>query len=66
MLYSNPVQEAYDRLADVYDRRWQFYEQATLHATVDVIPTVRAERILDVACGTGALERLLLARCPDG
>lgn len=63
---SNPIQESYDRLAADYDRRWQAYEQATLLATLEVIPSKPGERILDVACGTGQLERLLLPRLPDG
>ena len=60
----DPVKQSYDRLAPVYDRRWRSYEDATLHAALDVISCRGAERFLDVACGTGELERLLLARCP--
>jgi ubiquinone/menaquinone biosynthesis C-methylase UbiE len=60
----DPVMASYDRLANVYDRRWRSYEDATLHATLEAISCCRAERLLDVACGTGELERMLLMRCP--
>jgi ubiquinone/menaquinone biosynthesis C-methylase UbiE len=58
------VRLQYDRLAKTYDRRWRSYVDATLHAVVSGIPFRGQERVLDIACGTGELERLLLARCP--
>jgi ubiquinone/menaquinone biosynthesis C-methylase UbiE len=64
MSHPDPVKRSYDRLAPVYDRRWRSYEDAMLHATLEVISCRGTERLLDVACGTGELERLLLARCP--
>ena len=60
----DPVMESYDRLATHYDRRWRSYEAATLNATLEAISCRGAERLLDVACGTGELERMLLARGP--
>jgi ubiquinone/menaquinone biosynthesis C-methylase UbiE len=56
---------AYDRLAPVYDRRWRGYVEATLRATVEALPCRPGQSLLDVACGTGELERLLLARWPE-
>ncbi len=60
----DPVMQSYDQLATAYDRRWRSYEDATLHATLEAIPCRQSERLLDVACGTGEFERMLLARCP--
>jgi len=60
-----PVGPVYDRLAPVYDRRWRTYEDATLHAALGVFRPQDSQRLLDVACGTGELERLLLSRCPQ-
>ncbi len=60
----DPVAQSYDRLAPVYDQRWRSYEEATLQAVLDAMPCGKDDRVLDVACGTGELERLLLARRP--
>ena len=61
----SPAKKSYDRLAPVYDRRWQSYEDATLGAVLGAVRCRRGERLLDVACGTGELERRLLARCSE-
>ena len=58
------VRREYDRLAAVYDRRWRAYVEVTLHAVVAGVGFTGHERILDIACGTGELERLLLAHGP--
>ena len=59
------VREEYDRLAETYDRRWRDYVDVTLRAVLESISFTGQERVLDVACGTGELERLLLARWPN-
>ena len=58
------VRRQYDRLANSYDRRWRAYVEVTLHAVVEGVGFAGHERVLDIACGTGELERLLLARWP--
>ena len=60
----NPVAPVYDRLASIYDRGWRSFEDSTLRAVLEAIDCQGDERILDVACGTGELERRLLARWP--
>ncbi|MBD3884633.1 methyltransferase domain-containing protein [Phormidium tenue FACHB-886] len=55
------VQGQYDQLADRYDQRWKNYITDTLtffKAWANLSPD---SVILDVACGTGELERLLAA-----
>jgi ubiquinone/menaquinone biosynthesis C-methylase UbiE len=59
------VRREYDRLADSYDRRWRTYVEATLHAVLEAVSFQGQERLLDIACGTGELERQLLARWPS-
>jgi ubiquinone/menaquinone biosynthesis C-methylase UbiE len=58
------VRQEYDKLAANYDRRWQRYVGTTLRAIVDRVPFQGRERLLDIACGTGELEQLLLSRWP--
>jgi ubiquinone/menaquinone biosynthesis C-methylase UbiE len=59
-----PTKRAYDRLAPTYDRRWGHYVQPTLHSVIDALPIEGGEKVLDIACGTGELERMLLTRWP--
>jgi ubiquinone/menaquinone biosynthesis C-methylase UbiE len=59
------VRREYDRLATSYDRRWRTYVDATLHAVLAGVGFQGQERVLDIACGTGELERRLLARWPN-
>lgn len=56
------VQQQYDRLAAIYDQRWQGYITNTLSFLVDWAQIAPAETVLDVACGTGELERRLIER----
>jgi ubiquinone/menaquinone biosynthesis C-methylase UbiE len=62
---TSPVQETYDHLAPVYDRRWAFYTEATLRATLDGLDPHPESRVLDLATGTGELARRLLERPCD-
>ena len=58
------VRNQYDRLADIYDLRWHNYILNTLtflHNWEEIEPQ---STILDVACGTGEFERLLLNQNP--
>jgi ubiquinone/menaquinone biosynthesis C-methylase UbiE len=64
MSETEPVQREYDRLARSYDQRWRSYVDVTLHDVVEGVGFLGHERLLDIACGTGELERLLLARWP--
>jgi ubiquinone/menaquinone biosynthesis C-methylase UbiE len=59
------VRQQYDRLADIYDKRWQTYISNTLSFLVRWVKVIPSDRILDVACGTGELERLLTDQYPQ-
>lgn len=61
---SDAVRKVYDRLAPVYEDRWSHYVRATLRATIEPVRPSGRERVLDLACGTGALEDTLLSRWP--
>lgn len=56
------VRQQYERLADIYDQRWQNYITNTLSFFVNWVQLAPQERVLDVACGTGELERMLVER----
>jgi ubiquinone/menaquinone biosynthesis C-methylase UbiE len=59
-----PVKRAYESLAPTYDRRWRTYIDVSLAKVLSILSLEGTERILDVACGTGELERRLFARWP--
>lgn len=58
------VRNQYDQLADRYDRRWKHYITDTLTFFQSWANLPADAVILDVACGTGELERLLLMQNP--
>ena len=59
------VKQQYDRLAEIYDQRWQFYITNTLSFLLDWAQINPQDNVLDVACGTGEFERLLTAQHPQ-
>ena len=59
------VAREYRKLADRYDERWAFYVEATLRETLKRMDLQRSDRILDVACGTGALLQMISALNPQ-
>ncbi len=54
------VRKQYDRLASVYDQRWKSYIADTLSFLKTWAQISPLDIVLDVACGTGEFERLLL------
>lgn len=58
------VAREYRKLADRYDERWAFYVEATLRETLRRMDLQQSDRILDVACGTGALLQMISALNP--
>ena len=58
------LQKEYSALAPTYDQRWSAYLNASFEMTLEIVANLPAERVLDVACGTGRLLELL-ARRPD-
>ena len=55
----------YNRLAAIYDRWWRGYLRRTLTLLLHCAQLPPDARVLDVACGTGEWERLLLADQPQ-
>src|ERR1700741_5545376 len=55
----------YDKQANRYDRTWRRYIARTLGFLKASISFRSSDKILDVACGTGEFERLILREHPD-
>ncbi|OUL34181.1 methyltransferase type 11 [Nostoc sp. T09] len=55
------VRKQYDQLAAVYDLRWKSYIAKTLSFLKTWAEISRLNTVLDIACGTGEFERLLLS-----
>lgn len=58
------VREQYDQLATQYDQRWSRYVSNTLSFLKTWAQIAPTDRVLDVACGTGEFERLILKENP--
>jgi ubiquinone/menaquinone biosynthesis C-methylase UbiE len=58
------IQIQYDQLADIYDLRWRTYIVNTLTFLHNWEQIDSQAKILDIACGTGEFERLLLDKNP--
>jgi ubiquinone/menaquinone biosynthesis C-methylase UbiE len=55
------VRQQYNRLAAVYDQRWRRYVTNTLEFLKTWVRLSPTERVLDIVCGTGEFERIVLA-----
>jgi ubiquinone/menaquinone biosynthesis C-methylase UbiE len=62
---NKPLKTTYDSLASSYDRRWRHYIAVSLSKVIEALSVKGHEHMLDVACGTGELERRLLTRWPE-
>lgn len=64
MSIESKVSNQYDQFAEIYDRRWSSYVSNTLSFLIDHLQRSQQisgnEHILDIACGTGELEKRLL------
>jgi ubiquinone/menaquinone biosynthesis C-methylase UbiE len=58
------ARKQYDRMASTYDWLWRTYLDRTLTLLKRVVQVAPHEIVLDVACGTGAFERMQLADNP--
>lgn len=59
------VVSAYERWAPIYDWIWRGYLDGTFRVALDALKLTGGERILDVACGTGELERRITHQFPN-
>lgn len=65
MNHQEHVRTQYDRAARWYDRLWQHYTTPTLDVLMARLLRHPPGRLLDVGCGTGALETRLAAQWPE-
>lgn len=59
------VQQQYDQVAKIYDQRWKTYVENTLTFVKEWAAIPSQATVLDLACGTGEFERLLLQDNPN-
>ena len=59
------VQQQYDQLAKIYDQRWKTYIGNTLNFVNQWAAIPAEANVLDIACGTGEFERLLVQVNPN-
>ena len=60
----NKVRSQYDQMAAVYDTRWSRYVTNTLSFLKNWARISQQATVLDIGCGTGEFERLVLAEHP--
>lgn len=58
------VRQQYNSLASVYDQRWNWYVTTTLSFLKTWVNLSASEAVLDIACGTGEFERMVLSENP--
>jgi ubiquinone/menaquinone biosynthesis C-methylase UbiE len=58
------VRQQYDHLASIYDQRWRWYITNTLSFLKTWVNLSASDRVLDIACGTGEFERMVLSKNP--
>jgi ubiquinone/menaquinone biosynthesis C-methylase UbiE len=58
------VRQQYDSLAPIYDQRWNWYVNHTLSFLKTWVNLSVSERVLDIACGTGEFECMVLSENP--
>lgn len=59
------VRKQYNQVATVYDQRWSRYVSSTLEFLRSWSRLSPTDKVLDVACGTGEFERLILSENPS-
>lgn len=59
------VTKQYDRWARVYDLFWRRYINQTVPVAREAAAVAPGERVIDLACGTGELERRLVEAVPE-
>lgn len=58
------VRRKYNLLAKLYDHLWPAYIRQTIDAALKPVSLTGRETILDIGCGTGALESILIQKYP--
>jgi ubiquinone/menaquinone biosynthesis C-methylase UbiE len=58
------VREQYNSLASIYDQRWNWYVTNTLSFLKIWVNLSASDKVLDIACGTGEFERMVLIENP--
>ncbi|MBX7074551.1 MAG: methyltransferase domain-containing protein [Pirellulales bacterium] len=58
------VAREYNRLAKEYDSRWSKYIAATIGFCLEGLELTASQRVLDIACGTGALAEQVAQHWP--